>query len=241
CWWSHDGQLDQERRASPGRALDPDRTPVLLDDALAERESESRSLAARLRREEGFEDTRLDFRRNSRPRVADLEVDPGVITLESCREGDPSCRRDVSHGVSSIDDEIDQNLVEPVRSRPERRQILSTVEDDLDAARAQFVGQELDRLLDHVVESYLAPFGRTLAREREEVADDAHAALGRRVDPLRSPFETAVLRRMSEEMSLADDDRQRVVQLVGDAGQTPAHRCDLLSLQEALAALTHAL
>src|SRR5258708_25222523 len=47
---SNGGEHDHRRGSSPGRALDRDRSAVLLDDTLAESETNSRS--ARLRGEE---------------------------------------------------------------------------------------------------------------------------------------------------------------------------------------------
>jgi len=69
---------------------------------------------------------------------------------------------------------------------PEDGEVVRQVEDGLDVVGPQLVGEELDRLSNHLIEGHLMTLRRLLAGHREEVAHDARAALGRRADLLGS-------------------------------------------------------
>ena len=73
--------------------------------------------------------------------------------------------------------DVDQHLVELVPVRPQHRQVLRQAARDLDVIGAQLVGQQLHRLLHHLVEPHLASRRRLLARQRQKVSHDAKAAV----------------------------------------------------------------
>src|SRR3989441_9387666 len=103
--------------------------------------------------------------------------------------------------------------------RPPRSTLFpyTTLFRSLDTARAQLVGQQLDGLPGDLVEPHVSPLGRALARQRQEVAHDAGAPLRRGVDLLGALHQRGVLGQFAKKVSLAHEDRQRVVELVSDA------------------------
>src|SRR5256885_13991168 len=71
-------------------------------------------------------------------------------------------------------------LVELVTVRPQSRQGLGAVEDDLDVSGAQLVGQQLERRPNHVVEVDLATL-RRMARSEERRVGKGVDLGGRRI------------------------------------------------------------
>src|SRR4029077_2931293 len=67
--WHADGQLYREARAAPRTAVQRDATPVLLQNALADRQPEAGALPFRLGREERLEHPRGDVLGDPGPRV----------------------------------------------------------------------------------------------------------------------------------------------------------------------------
>ncbi len=153
-----------------------------------------------------------------------------ALAVVPCPERQAARPRRASHRVLGVDDEVHQNLVELVTVRPQSRQGLGAVEDDLDIAGAQLVGQQLERRPNHVVEVDLATLRRMAARDRQEIAHDANTAIGGGVDLFASRGGREGRTPAPQQMGLTDHDGERIVELVGDAGQELAHRGELLGL-----------
>src|ERR687887_921613 len=68
--FGHHRQLDQEARTAAPARLDGDRAAVLLDDAVGDRQPETRPGADLLRREERVEDALLELARDAGPGAA---------------------------------------------------------------------------------------------------------------------------------------------------------------------------
>src|SRR5439155_24264317 len=141
------------------------------------------------------------------------------------------------HRLMRVRDEIDNDLVELMGGGPEDGKLLRQVEDDLDVVGPQLVGEQLDRLSNHLIEGHLMTLRRLLAGQGEEVADDARAALGCRADLLGSPSERSVPDDFSHEMRLPHEDGQGVVELMRDTGEQGSHRGELLAPQKLLRSL----
>ena len=87
-----------------------------------------------------------------------------------------------------------------------------------------------------VVELHVAALRRLAARHVQEGAHDAAAALGGLADAPRVVLQLGcAVALLLEQPGAAHHDRQRVVQLVGHAGQQAAHRAELLALAQRLA------
>ena len=128
-----------------------------------------------------------------------------------------------------------------VRIGRESRQSGRDLERDLDPLRPKLVGEQLDGALDDLGDRHLRSLRRALARERQEVADDPNTPLGGVDDLSRAPDERGLGHGLAQQLRLSREHGQRVVQLVGDAGQQRAHGRHLLALQQPLRPLPHRL
>ena len=108
------------------------------------------------------------------------------------------------------------------------------IERHFDAARADRVAGDVERRRDDVVDRHRPALGLLLARHGEERAHDARAALGRRAD-LRGGDLRCGVALLLEQHGARDDDRQRIVELVRNAGQQRAECGELLALVQGLA------
>src|SRR5271156_3124919 len=95
-----------------GFRADSNTAPVLLHDTLNRIEAKARTFANSLRGEKGFENMRLDFGRNSRAVIGDL--DHGAIVLAI---GSNSKLALATHGVNRIVDDVRPNLIELAAKR----------------------------------------------------------------------------------------------------------------------------
>ena len=102
-----------------------------------------------------------------------------------------------------------------------------------DVRDALLVGAQRERLAHDLVDVDHRARRLPLARERQQVADDARGALGFAEDGLEAAAHRVVERRaLREALGPAEDRRERVVQLVRDAGDRLAERGHLLGLQQ---------
>src|SRR6266568_3715874 len=84
-----------------------------------------------------------------------------------------------------------------------------------------------------VLRSTLERSGGALAGEREKVLDDPGTPVHGVGHLPRSVHQPLVRRGLLENVRVTGNDRQRVVQLVGDAGKKRSHRPQLLALAQA--------
>ena len=133
-----------------------------------------------------------------------------------------------------IGDEIEEDLVQLVRIREDQRQIFREIEGHADPVDAQRIGDELERLLDNLTHGDARPLLRMLARQRQEVPHDARAPFGRRAHLLGADGDRPLCRG-SQQIDVSQHDRQRIVELVSDAGEQLAERRELLALHQLLA------
>src|SRR5262245_41464195 len=93
-WRCPGRELDRERRALAGLALDVDRAAVALDDSQADREAETRAADGRLGGEEGIEDPIEVVGGDSDAGVGELDRDVAVDGVGPDGQGPP-----LLHGV----------------------------------------------------------------------------------------------------------------------------------------------
>ncbi len=235
-------QEDGEDGALPGLARRLDASPGLRHDPVDDRESEACALASLLGREERLEDARERALVHARPRVAHDERDPaaglerrpGSIRRDDLREALDRELAARGHGVARVDDEVEEHLLE-----------LGAVH--LDRARARSEGgHELYVLADHPPEDELhVAYDRAQLddrrredlppAEREELPREPRRVLERRGDVLEVLPALLVAREVAEEeLRVALDDGQDVVEVVGDPSGEPPDRLHLLRLAELL-------
>jgi hypothetical protein len=125
-------QVDADRRARPGLAVDLEEAAVLRDDAVDRGEPQARPLALRLGGEEGLEEVRQGRRVHPAPGVADREphVLPGdglhvagavrlAQRVAAGLDGHPAGAVD---RVAAVDAEVGEDLVELERVHADRPQ-----------------------------------------------------------------------------------------------------------------------
>src|SRR5450759_141372 len=235
----------RERRALAGFARDRDVAAALLHDAEDRREPEAGSLAHSLRREEGFEEMGLDLRGDADARVRDRDCDLRTqLPPRSFLEVDGLFRVDISRADR-----------EPASARHRVARVHGEVHDDLlELARVNLhpagvgrkVGQELHVLADEPAEHLLDPgddlvhvhelrLEDLLAAKGEELAGEVGRALPGRADVGQCRAPGIVGRHVGqEEVGVPGDDREEVVEIVGDASRELADRLHLLRLAELL-------
>ena len=107
------------------------------------------------------------------------------------------------------------------------------LEAQLDVVDPDRVRDQLERVTHDLVQVDPRPLGGPLAGEGQEVPNDAGAALSR-VDHLHRAVGNLLVARGLEQGRVPGQDRERVVELVGDARQELAHRRQLFALSEVL-------
>ena len=224
------GKIDGEDGALPQLAVHPDGAAVALDDALAKGQSESGSLAHRLRREERLEDALQDLRRDARPRIRHLQQHPRVGGIESGADAELSGGGAPMHRVVGVGDEVHDHLMELVGIRPELRKVLGQIEVDLDVVDPQRVREQLHRLLNDLIEARELPLEGMLPGQGQKISDDPHASLRGIRDPVDALAGRPVAERLAEDRAVPGHHRERVVQLVRDAGEERPHVRELFAL-----------
>ena len=190
---------------------------MLLERAPAERQSEPGPLTLRLGREERLEDPRLNLRGDAGPSVGHLDGDPSGLALHRGRNREPARRFQRAHRLDGVDHEVHDDLVDLVAVGPHNRQVVREGQHDRDVAGAQIVAEQLDGLLDDQIQPHVAPLGRLLTGQREEVPDDTRAPVRARENLFGALDQGGVLGPAAEQMSLPHHDRERIVELVGHA------------------------
>ena len=234
-----DRQVDHEDGPVSRGALDAHRSSVRFHDAPADREPQPCAFARGLRRKERLEDLRLELGRDPRAAVADVERHRAPRRVVPGRERDLPGRRRLAHCLVGVRQQIDHDLVELMGVDPHGRGVVDQVQAHLHAVHAERVGHQLHGLLDDLVQLHLRPLGRALARQREEVLDDAPAPLCGVSELLHVDRQGVVRELLRQQGRPPQHHGQGVVQLVGHASQKRAHRRELLALDEPLGAFAY--
>ena len=203
------------------------------DDAEADREADAGADPLRLGREEGLEDALPDVGWHARPVVLDL--DDHLTARPPQPQPEPARRCHLQQGLLRVDDQVGHHLVQLVAVAPDLGQVRRELAHDLDVGRAQAVAGELERVLRDLVQAHRPILRRSGAGHGEERLDDPGTALGCRMHPAGPLPRRLVLRQLLHHAGIADHDRERVVELVRDAGQEGAQGRQLLALVQGLA------
>src|SRR3989441_4233669 len=223
-------QLENKRGAALGTVLSPELATELGDDAVGDREAEPASLAGGLGREERVEDPRHQFCRDPRPGVAHFQADARAVRPAAHRQHTRPGTLD--HRLVRVLHEVQEHLLELVLV-PQHMGARRELGDDLHVVQLELVALQLEypaRLFDERARPALR---RGLPGEEQEILDDAGGARGLvRHDPEALAH---LLRRLGireQELRLAEDRREGVVDLMRDPRGELAHGGQLLGVDE---------
>ncbi len=212
---------------APGIDVDADVAARLLDDRIDLAEAEAGALAGALGGEEGIEHLVDEMGGDAGAGVADLDPD---AVVGAGGGGNPD-RAAVGHRIAGVDDEVEDRQFElvGVGGRPQRAIADLDGEGHLLADRADqqvlHVGQQPREVDGFEVQ----PLG---AREDEQLLRQPGRPGGRLLREADQPRDLGVLGPPLDEVEVADDHRQQVVEVVRDAAGQLADRVHLLRLGE---------
>ena len=138
-----------------------------------------------------------------------------------------------------VDDQVDDDLLQLVRIDEHVRHRALIVAIDRDAAASQPIGEQLERAVEQRRHRHGALLRLVLPGDRHEGSHDARAPLRRRLDllgPRAGGLQEGVAGKLLlQHRRLAEHHRQRIVQLMRDAGEQRADRGEFLALVQRLA------
>ena len=191
---------------------------MLLDDAVGHGQAQTGALAHRLGGEEGIEDARLDGLRDAVAAVAHLDAHQAPIPVHTGAQQQFAAALGL-HGVVGVVDQVDDHLAQLFRVADDERQVRGQVQAQLDVAQVEIVLRDRGRILDDLVAVHRLAGAARLARVLEQVGDDLAAGLGLPLDHLQILVGLGIpLEVVHHQLGVAEDDAQRGVDLVGDAG-----------------------
>ncbi len=220
-------------------ALDRDLAAMVAEDAVADAQTESGAFADVAGGEEGIEDAREVGRIDAVTRVGDEHFNRVRLAIEPRANREPP-RWPVPHRLFAVQNQIEQRLLELSAIGDRLRQPglelgheLDVVEPQVVAAQRQHAADEIGNVLRHSRRA-LTP------REREQVADDPRGALrflGNAAEVLAELRRDARVRIgleqfLFEQLRVADDAGEWVVQLVRHTGHELPDRGKLLGLEQ---------
>ena len=235
-------EINFEASALSDFAVDPDEAAALLDHAVDGGEAQAGAFPLFLGSKKRFEDARLSFLIHAHSGVADGEEHVGsgcddrtqvaVVAIElGVRSLDQQAAA-VGHGVARVDREIHDDLFDLAGIGANGAKIWREAEDELDIF-ANEAGNELDDILDDGVEIEDARLEDLHAAESEKLASQGGGAVGGAVDLF--DFARGGVRRrqdIHQQLGVALDDHEEIVEVVGDAAREAAHGLHFLGLAE---------
>ena len=237
-------QVDLERGAVPGLAVDPDVTAALLDHAVDRRQAKAAAFALLLGREERLEHARTGRRVHAFAAVADREHHVRARLDRDVRQRVRGVQFDVGsldrqppagrHRIARVDREVDENLLHRRRIDRHLTQIGRERGDQLDILADQPAQQFLDLRhqrveVDHLRLQHLPP------AERQQLPGQRRGAIARRLNFQQIQAQRILLRDLVEhQVAVAEDRREQVVEVVRDPAGELTDRFHLLRLAQLL-------
>src|SRR6185369_7770941 len=186
-----------------------------LDHAETDGKAHPGSRSNRFRGKEGLKDSVGDLRLYPRTRVA--HFGEHRVCARAGRDGEPTFVEDFAHRVLGIYEQIDEYLNKLVGIGSDLRQPVVKLELYLHASRAERIGHQIESGADNLVEGCRRPYRGALPRHREEGLGYIGATLRRLPQSLDLLSLSGINGVLLEHDRPSDDDRQRVVELMGDA------------------------
>src|SRR6267142_1347387 len=219
-----DRKKARHARSAPFGALHLDRAAVLLENAVADRESEPEPLV--LGREERIEDSRADGVRDPRALVGDLHLDHAALPPAEVHLAEERVQAHVRrqgeaptalHRVQAVAHEVVEDLQQPVLVAEDRRQARVVAADQGDSAltRALLVqqGDALEELME--IERHRAKLDRP--RQIQQHLDDAVHAVDLGQEHVRVLPQPRIGPELSpEQLHRTPDRAERIAHLVGE-------------------------
>src|SRR5258708_15824130 len=202
---------------------------MLADDSVTDAEPQAGALSHFLGGEERIEDAlRMS---NAFAVVAEQDLQPAAVVhclnLNHARPAGGADR------VISVVEDVEENLLQLVRVAGQLRQAFIKFLHDLDAVVGEIIGAQRDSLAQDAVDLEHLAHGRALPGKAEKVLHALFGALGLFQNHLQV-FARASrnLRILHEQIRKTHDGGERVVHLVGHAGDKLAHRSHLLRVHQ---------
>ena len=234
-------QVDVEARAGAGTAAHEDEAAALLDDAVHAGQPEARAFADSLGREEGLERSGAGLLVHPVPGVADREQrvaarrhrhlprrEGGDLDVLGADREDPA----LGHRVPRVDGKVEQRLLQQPRVGADGQQAGLQVGHELDS-RADHRPDHALEVLDHLVQVDDLRPRDLLATEREQLPREAGGSVGSAAD-LLDVLALVSLETGEEQLAVAPDRGEQVVELVGDPARETPHGLELLRLSQML-------
>src|SRR5207248_2974971 len=139
------------------------------NNALTDRKSETRAFADRLGRKERIEDATQVLDRDTGTVVLEKNLDRPFDLFRANRQAALAVA--FEHRLFSIDDQIQEYLLQLMRIAQGLRQIRREIGDQLDIADFQFVRAQINSLRDDAVDVRRFPLRFLLARKSQQVLD----------------------------------------------------------------------
>src|SRR3954465_14206781 len=133
---------------------------MLLDDTIRYRKTEACTFAANLGREEWIVDAGQIFRRDPLTGILHLNSNEGVADARAQRQ-----HATALHRVTSVQDEVQENLLQFSRVAAHNRKVRLEVHDDAYLSAFNLMPNQRDRLVDYFVDIDLGIFDRRCSRE----------------------------------------------------------------------------
>src|SRR4030042_223925 len=201
-------------RALSERAPYPDPAIVLADDPMADCQAQAGPLADCPGGEERIKNPLLDLLRDAAAVIAYGDQD--CLPLDTAGQNQLAFAMSGPHGRFGIDDQVQQDLLELLRVSHRGWKLGIQLQPDTDVPGPQRVGAQGQGGAHQLVQVNRRSLRFLLPGESEQSLNDAGHALGGAYD-LRYGFVRSHRQRLQAKyFAVADDRRQRVVDLVGD-------------------------
>src|SRR5713226_9657502 len=220
----YNGKLHKERGAASGLALDRNLAAMLLHDPVHDGKAQAGAHADRLGGEERIEDARSNLGRDAGAVIGHFERQP--LLRDALRaHPDVAVPASLLDGLFGVDHQVEHHLLHLEGIGERGGQLGIELEIDGDVFNLQFVAAQRQSPLDDLVQVHWAALRLRFTAEQEQVLDDPAGPLGFLEDHagVGCAFEPRLA--TQQQLRVAHDAGQRVVQLVRDArDQFPQRR-----------------
>src|SRR2546423_682848 len=214
--WEENG----EGGSDVGGAIDRDRAVVGLDDSVAHAEPQTRSLSRRFGGEERLEHTLCDGWLHAMTGIRHDDLYHPLLALRQDRQ---MANLRSLHCRLGVDEQVEEHLLQFLLVASHLRVRFVEVHVYLDAARARSERTQSHRVLhDGVdVDDDVARLG--LASEKEQISNHADRPIRLALDQAHRLELLALQSVLEQQLGESRNSRERIVQLVGDAGNQLAN------------------
>ena len=244
-----DGQVDLERGAVAELAVHPDRAAALRDDAVHGGQPQAGAAAGLLRGEERLEEALLRGGVHAGTGIGDRHHDVRsrggagvlghVVVVEHGVRGLDRQLAAVRHRVAGVHREVENHLLDLAWVGADPADRGGELHRELDVLADDALQQRIDTR-QHLVEVERLRLQDLAPAEREQLARQALRALSRGADlPDVDRRRVVGPEVLQHQLAVAEDGRQQVVEIVGDAAGEAPDRFHLLRLQQLLLGAPH--